>query len=83
MRKSAIRGEPHVGAGNAVGQLQPAAGHDAGVGQREVVFALDGGADGQSPAEAEPRHVGELRGLVEVGVVAADGQDELALRRTT
>src|ERR1035437_9234939 len=75
-----VSGEPDVGAGDAVSDLKASAGHDAGVGEGKVALALHGGSDGQAPAEAEARDIGELGGLQEMGIVAADGDDELTLR---
>ena len=74
-----VRREPQLQPVRSVHQFQPQARHHAGVGEREVVLALDLHDFEQVPAEAETRYHGVFGPTLEAGVVSAQGQQELRL----
>ena len=75
----AVGGEPELDPVRPVCRFHAGAGHHAGVGEREVGFALEVNDAEQVPVIAEARHHGIFGQRVERRVIAAERQQELRL----
>ena len=75
----AVGGEPELDPVRPVRRFHAGAGHHAGIGEREVGFALEVDDAEQVPVIAEARHHGIFGQRVERRVIAAERQQELRL----